>query len=239
MRAIPVAIAAIAVSTAALAQSKVECIGGTAGEAMRPGTFGLIHVDDDQYFAFYSKKVQLRVEYGQINLIEYGQQVDRRPPLAVVISPLLLLSKQRKHFLTVGYTGEDGKQQALVFRVDKGDIRATLVSLGGTDGVEDPISGSGGAKGGEGMKIQIGLAAVALVLAWAHLRAQQDSPRVVSAPLPEMENLAAQVVAVKRVYVDRLTGGETAAQMRDLIITNLQNSKLFILTENATARTRR
>jgi len=39
--------------------------------------------------------------------------------------------------------------------------------------------------------------------------------------------------------VDRLTGGETAAQMRDLIITNLQNSKLFILTENATARTRR
>jgi len=89
------------------------------------------------------------------------------------------------------------------------------------------------------MKIQIGLAAVALVLAWAHLRAQQDSPRVVSAPLPEMENLAAQVVAVKRVYVDRLTGGETAAQMRDLIITNLQNSKLFILTENATARTRR
>jgi len=89
------------------------------------------------------------------------------------------------------------------------------------------------------MKIQIGLAAVALVLAWADLRAQQDSPRVVSAPLPEMENLAAQVVAVKRVYVDRLTGGETAAQMRDLIITNLQNSKLFILTENATARTRR
>ena len=83
------------------------------------------------------------------------------------------------------------------------------------------------------MKIQIGLAAVALVLAWADLRAQQDSPRVVSAPLPEMENLAAQVVAVKRVYVDRLTGGETAAQMRDLIITNLQNSKLFILTENA------
>jgi hypothetical protein len=83
------------------------------------------------------------------------------------------------------------------------------------------------------MKIQIGLAAVALVLAWADLRAQQDSPRVVSAPLPEMENLAAQVVAVKRVYVDRLTGGETAAQMRDLIITSLQNSKLFILTENA------
>src|SRR5712691_2900070 len=31
---------------------------------------------------------------------------------------------------------------------------------------------------------------------------------------------------------DKLTGGETAAQMRDLIITSFQNSKLFVLTEN-------
>jgi hypothetical protein len=38
---------------------------------------------------------------------------------------------------------------------------------------------------------------------------------------------------VKRVYVDRLTGGETAAQMRDLIISSLQGSKLFVVTENA------
>lgn len=37
--------------------------------------------------------------------------------------------------------------------------------------------------------------------------------------------------SVKRVYVDRLTGGEGAAQMRDLIISSLQGAKLFILTE--------
>ena len=46
------------------------------------------------------------------------------------------------------------------------------------------------------------------------------------------EDLLPQLLNVKRVYVDRLTGGETAAQMRDLIITSLQNSKLFVLTEN-------
>ena len=45
-------------------------------------------------------------------------------------------------------------------------------------------------------------------------------------------DLLPQLLNVKRVYVDRLTGGETAAQMRDLIITSLQNSKLFVLTEN-------
>src|SRR5580693_8892698 len=40
-----------------------------------------------------------------------------------------------------------------------------------------------------------------------------------------------QLLTLKRVFVDRLTGGETAAQMRDIIISSLQESKLFILTE--------
>jgi hypothetical protein len=52
------------------------------------------------------------------------------------------------------------------------------------------------------------------------------------APAFAEEDLAQQILTVKRVYVDRLTGGETAAQMRDLVISALQNSKLFILTEN-------
>jgi hypothetical protein len=41
-----------------------------------------------------------------------------------------------------------------------------------------------------------------------------------------------QLLTLKRVYVDKLTGGETAAQMRDIIIGSLVESKLFILTEN-------
>jgi hypothetical protein len=49
---------------------------------------------------------------------------------------------------------------------------------------------------------------------------------------PIADDLADQLPKIKRVFVDRLTGGETAAQMRDLIITALQNSKLFVLTEN-------
>jgi hypothetical protein len=36
---------------------------------------------------------------------------------------------------------------------------------------------------------------------------------------------------VHRIYVDILTGGDPALQIRDLLITSLQNSKLFILTE--------
>jgi hypothetical protein len=41
-----------------------------------------------------------------------------------------------------------------------------------------------------------------------------------------------QLLTMKRVFVDHLTGGETAAQMRDIIIGSLEQSKLFIVTEN-------
>jgi hypothetical protein len=41
-----------------------------------------------------------------------------------------------------------------------------------------------------------------------------------------------QLLTIRRVYVDRLTGGETAAQMRDILISALEGAKLFVLTEN-------
>ena len=46
------------------------------------------------------------------------------------------------------------------------------------------------------------------------------------------DELSRQLLDVKRIFVDRLTGGETALQMRDLVIGTLQASRLFILTEN-------
>jgi hypothetical protein len=41
-----------------------------------------------------------------------------------------------------------------------------------------------------------------------------------------------QLLAVKRVHVDRLVGGETAAQMREMLISSLQGARLFVVTEN-------
>jgi hypothetical protein len=37
--------------------------------------------------------------------------------------------KKRDHYVTVGFELEDGQQQALLFRVDKDDLRSLLVSL--------------------------------------------------------------------------------------------------------------
>lgn len=56
--------------------------------------------------------------------------------------------------------------------------------------------------------------------------AQERSPAA-----PEDAGLK-QLLTIKRVYIDRLTGGETAAQMRDILMSSLQVTKLFVLTEN-------
>lgn len=41
-----------------------------------------------------------------------------------------------------------------------------------------------------------------------------------------------ELLAVRRVFVEQLNGGDSAYQIRDLIISAIQNSKLFVLTEN-------
>ena len=41
-----------------------------------------------------------------------------------------------------------------------------------------------------------------------------------------------QLLCIKRVYVDKLDGDETAVQMRDMIISALQQTHLFVVTEN-------
>ena len=71
----------------------------------------------------------VRIPYGRINSMEYGQTVSRRYAAAVLISPVLLLSKSRKHFLTLGYVDQENRQQAVVLRIEKGDIRGVLSGL--------------------------------------------------------------------------------------------------------------
>lgn len=46
------------------------------------------------------------------------------------------------------------------------------------------------------------------------------------------EETLLRVLEIRRVYVDRFGGGETAAQIRDMIISSLQATRLFVITEN-------
>jgi hypothetical protein len=129
--------------------TKVEYAGGTDKD-LTPGVSGAIDLADEQYLALYTSNMQIRIGYTRINLLEYGQKVGRRLALAIVISPAFLLSKTRKHFLTIGYTDESGRQQALVFRVDKNGIRATLVSLEARTGLKIQYQDEEARKAGRG-----------------------------------------------------------------------------------------
>jgi hypothetical protein len=92
----------------------------------------------------------LEIPYGRINLIEYGQKVGRRIAESILISPLLLLSKKRKHFLTLGYTDEAGRQQALVFQLHKGAVRGVLAGLEARTGRRVEYQDSEARKAGKG-----------------------------------------------------------------------------------------
>lgn len=48
---------------------------------------------------------------------------------------------------------------------------------------------------------------------------------------PEQETMG-QLARVRRIYVDILTGGESALRIRDLLMSSIQGSKLFIVTED-------
>ena len=113
---------------AAYRGGKVEYVGGTVA-AMEKGPKGRLLTVNDRYLIYESKQVHYLIPWDSINVLEYGQKVGRRLAMAVLISPVLALSKSRKHFLTIGFRGEDGDQEALVFRVEKSDIRSLLVSL--------------------------------------------------------------------------------------------------------------
>jgi len=107
---------------------KTELIGGTPpGIAAKSAAW--LDITGIDEMVLYCGIREIHVPYGKVNTLEYGQSVSRRYVEAILLSPLFLLAKTRKHYVTVGYTDAEGHQQALVFRVGKGDIRAVLVGL--------------------------------------------------------------------------------------------------------------
>ena len=103
-------------------------VGGTI-TSIKAGSEGKSSTADEKVFVFEYKKDKLMIPYSKINGLEYGQKAGRRVGLAIVVSPIALFSKKRKHFLTVNFMDEADKQQAAVFELGKDVVRVTLASL--------------------------------------------------------------------------------------------------------------
>jgi hypothetical protein len=107
---------------------KAQYIGGTIS-GLPENAEGRLDTSSETTLTFSPDKkgtAPLAIPYNQITSIEYGQKAGRRVAVAVLISPLALFSKKRKHFLTVSYSDANGKEQAAVLELGKDIIRTTL-----------------------------------------------------------------------------------------------------------------
>lgn len=128
---------------------RAEYIGGTSA-VFEEKTGGRLITAGTASLRFETKEKTVEVPYDRIHTLEYGQKVDRRYVSAVLISPLFLLAKSRKHFLTIGYSDGEGRSQALIFRVNKGDVRGVLVGLEARTGRKVAFQDDEARKAGKG-----------------------------------------------------------------------------------------
>lgn len=113
---------------AGLGSNKAMYLGGTVN-SIKEGTQGVSSTQDEKNFVFTYKDGSLSIPYDRVDSLEYGQKSGRRLGLALTISPWLLLSKKRKHFLTISWKDETDKQQAAVLELGKDVIRTQLATL--------------------------------------------------------------------------------------------------------------
>jgi hypothetical protein len=113
---------------AGLGSDKTLYVGGTVKD-LEDLTEGKSSAKGEKVFVFEYAGGKLEIPYDRVNSLEYGQKAGRRVGAAVLVSPYLLFSKKRKHFLTINYLDDDDKQQAVVFELGKNIVRVTLASM--------------------------------------------------------------------------------------------------------------
>ncbi|MCX6621318.1 MAG: hypothetical protein NTY38_09595 [Acidobacteria bacterium] len=121
-------LAAESVLIAGIGSKSTVYVGGTIG-SIKEQTAGKSSTANERVFVFTYKAGRLEIPYDRVNVVEYGQKAGRRLGLAIAVTPLALFSKKRKHFLTINYKDEQGRQQAAVFELGKDVIRIALAAL--------------------------------------------------------------------------------------------------------------
>ena len=117
-----------ATTAAAVRGKEAKYIGGTV-TALPENTEGKIELAQSAAEFTAKGDAKLIIPYDKIDSLEYGQKAGRRLGLSLAVSPLFLLSKKRRHFLTLNFVDETGKKQGAVFELSKGIVHETLSML--------------------------------------------------------------------------------------------------------------
>lgn len=121
--------------SAGLGSKKTKYVGGTI-VALKEGVEGVSSAKDEKDFIFEYKEGRFTIPFEKITELEYGQKAGRRVAVAILVTPLALFSKKRKHYLTITYLDEKGKEQVGVFEFGKDVVRVNLASLQARTGKE-------------------------------------------------------------------------------------------------------
>src|SRR5713101_4641389 len=111
-------------------------VGGTV-TSMKKGVQGALDMSDLKTLRFEYEGGEFMLPYRQIATLESGQKVGRRVGAALagvamigLIPGLIILSsKKKKHYLTIGYRNEAGEGQAVVFELAKSTVSSILPTL--------------------------------------------------------------------------------------------------------------
>ncbi|MEN6536498.1 MAG: hypothetical protein ABFD89_22775 [Bryobacteraceae bacterium] len=117
-----------AVALSAVRGDEAKYVGGTLA-AIPENTEGKLDLTGRETMRFTAKKASVQIEYRKIKSIEYGQKAGRRVGVALAVSPVALFSKKRKHYVTLAFTDDAGKDQGAVFEIGKDSVRNVLTVL--------------------------------------------------------------------------------------------------------------
>src|SRR5947209_9568201 len=110
------------------AGSRAQYVGGTF-PGLKSNSDIRVEFGQDDFLKVSGHRQSFEIPYKDVTNLEYGLRMSRRYVEAVLISPLFLVAKKKTHFLTIEYSDQDGRNQAMVLRVGKDDIGPLLVSL--------------------------------------------------------------------------------------------------------------
>lgn len=175
-------------SIAAVRGTDAAYVGGTVSD-LKKGVEGSLDTSDTKELRFDHKGGQFALPYHQISSMEFGQKVGRRVGAALVGMAFLglpgliiLASKKKKHFLTIGYRDDAGQGQAAVFEVAKGVVSSIIPSLEVRTGkrVEMESGGDGWGDAGHAdaphIPLPIAAAPAPKIAQTAELTVQSDPP---------------------------------------------------------------
>ncbi|MBK7928592.1 MAG: hypothetical protein IPJ98_14205 [Bryobacterales bacterium] len=113
---------------AAVRGDEVMYVGGTM-QHIPDKTEGKLALDAPTGAEFNCEKGRFTIPYKGITSLEYGQKSGRRIGVAIAISPIALLSKKRKHFLSIGFRDDKGVGQGAVFELSKNETRTVITTF--------------------------------------------------------------------------------------------------------------